>query len=74
MLPLNNCQDSDSLEMHGMLVIYYEPPTPTELHFKYKARLVFFFFFFGPAQTTHVGGGEGGERWGCKWVEVRSIL
>ena len=40
MLPLNGCQDSDSLEMHGMLVIYYEPPTPTELHFKCKERLV----------------------------------
>lgn len=40
MLPLNGCQDSDSLEMHGMLVIYYEPPTPAELHFKCKERLV----------------------------------
>ena len=38
--PLNGCQDSDSLEMHGMLVIYYEPPTPTELHFKYKESLL----------------------------------
>lgn len=41
MLPLNGFQDSDSLEMHGMLLIYYEPSTPAELHFKCKERLVF---------------------------------
>lgn len=41
MLPLNGCQHSGSLKMHGMLLIYYKPPTPTELHFKSKERLVF---------------------------------
>lgn len=40
MLPLNSCQGSDSLEIHGMLVIYYEPPAPTELLFKCKERPV----------------------------------
>lgn len=51
MLPRSGCQDSDSLEMHGMLVIYYEPPTPTELHFKCKDRLVLFFFFWMSADS-----------------------
>lgn len=53
MLPLNGCQHSGSLKMHGMLLIYYEPPTPTELHFKSKERLV-----FGPAQAADVGEGK----------------
>lgn len=70
MLPLNCCQDSDRLEMHGMLVIYYKPPTPTELHLKCKDRLVFFSINTDSRENEKSKTGRDG---GCNRGEVRSF-